>query len=82
MKRTLAKRKLIVQKYSTHNSHASAHAALMSDLSHADPSPPAPLDVPTLECTDVYDDGEVSISFCPVAFSSFLTPAVASQHSW
>jgi hypothetical protein len=56
LKWTLAKRKLIVQKYG-HISRASAHAALLSYLSHADASPPAPLDFPTFEeCTDVYDD--------------------------
>jgi hypothetical protein len=57
LKWTLAKRKLIVQKYGTRNSKASKHAALLSDLSNADPSPPAPLDVYTLEeCADVYYD--------------------------
>jgi hypothetical protein len=57
LKWTLAKRNLIVQKYGTANINASAHAALMSDISHVDPSPPAALDVPTLEeCTDFYDD--------------------------
>jgi hypothetical protein len=56
LKWTLAKRKLIVQKYGQTN-HASAHAALLSDLSHADASPPALLDVPTLEeCTDVDEE--------------------------
>jgi hypothetical protein len=67
---TLAKRKLIVQKYS---STTSAHDTLLSDLSHADTSPPAPLDIPTLkECTDVYDDTEVSLSFSSAIYSSSL----------
>jgi hypothetical protein len=71
----LVKRKLIVKKYGTPSSVASAHADLMSDLSHADPSPHAPLDMPALEeCTDVYDDTKVSISFTSVAFFSSLTP--------
>jgi hypothetical protein len=74
LKWKLAKRKLIVKKYGN-SSHASARAALLSDLSHEDTSPREPLDVPTLEkCTGVYDDTEVSLSFSSVAFSSSLTP--------
>jgi hypothetical protein len=74
MKWTLAKPKLIVHKYG-HNNIAPARAALLSDLSHADTFPHAPLDVPTVEeCTDVYDDTKVSLSFSSVAFTSSLTP--------
>jgi hypothetical protein len=70
LKRTLAKRKMIVQKYGTLGGSASAHAALQSDVltneSHS---------LPTLEdCTDEYDDTEVSVPFSFVAFSSSITP--------
>jgi hypothetical protein len=57
LERTLAKRKMIVQKYGTLGGSASAHAALLSDVptneSHC---------LPALEdCTDEYDDTEVSV---------------------
>jgi hypothetical protein len=69
LKWTLAKLKMIVQKYGTSGGHACAHVALLSDV---------PADyassLPTLEdCTDEYDDIEVSVYFNYVAFSSSLT---------
>jgi hypothetical protein len=71
MKWKLAKRKLIVHVYGTHNNTAPMHDALLSDISLADVAPPAPLDLPTLEeGTDVYDDREASLPFNFVAFSS------------
>jgi hypothetical protein len=65
---TLAKRKMIVQKYGTPGGSTSTHVALLSD---------APTDdhdvLPTLEdCRDEYDDTEVSVPFSSVAFSSSL----------
>jgi hypothetical protein len=57
LKWSFAKRKTIVKKYGTYGSFASAHTALLSDV---------PIDdhdvQPTLEeCTDEYDDTEVSV---------------------
>jgi hypothetical protein len=73
---------LIVQKHG-HTNTASAHAALLSDLSHADTSPLAALDVPTLEeCTDVYDDIGASLSFNSFAFISSLTPGRDLSNIW
>jgi hypothetical protein len=69
------KRKLIVHKYGTHSNIAPAHAALKSDLSHANAAPPTSPDLQTLEeCTDIYDDTEVSLPFSSVALSSFPHP--------
>jgi hypothetical protein len=68
---TLAKRKIIIQKYDTPGDFATAHAALLSDVTAADDHD----GMPTLEdCTDEYDDIEVSVPFNYVAFSSSLTP--------
>jgi hypothetical protein len=66
---TLAKRKMIVQKYGTPGGSASTNAALLSDV---------PIDesdsLPTLEdCTDEYDDTEVSVTFSSVVLSSSIT---------
>jgi hypothetical protein len=68
LKWTLAKRKMTIHKYGTPRGHALAHAALLSDV------PTNDLEVmPTLEeCTDEYDDNEVSVPFSSVAFSSSL----------
>jgi hypothetical protein len=77
LKWTLAKRKMIVQKYGTPGGSASTHATLLSDV---------PIDdwdnLPTLEvCMDDYDDTEVSVPFNSVAFSSSITPGRdLSQH--
>jgi hypothetical protein len=69
LKWTLAKRKMIVHKYGTPGGSACAHAALLSDIS-ADETD----SLPTLEeCTDKYDDAEVSVRFSFVAFSSSIT---------
>jgi hypothetical protein len=55
---------MIVQKYGSLGGSASAHAALMSDV----PADDADV-MPTLEdCTDEYDDTEVSVPFSFVAF--------------
>jgi hypothetical protein len=66
---TLAKRKmLIIQKYGTLGGSASAHAAMQRDV----PADDADI-MPTLEdCTDEYDDTEVSVPSNYVAFSSSL----------
>jgi hypothetical protein len=62
---TLAKRKMIVQKYG-----ALAHAVLLSDVPADDTD-----SLPTLEdCTDEYDDTEVRVHFSSVTFSSSLIP--------
>jgi hypothetical protein len=56
LKWTLAKRKMIVQKYGTPGSHASACIVVLSDVSHDDTHATASEDMPTLEeCTDAYD---------------------------
>jgi hypothetical protein len=62
---------MIIQKYGAPGGSHSAHAALLSDVPAADDSD----SFPTLEeCTDEYDDTEVSVPFSYVAFSSSLTP--------
>jgi hypothetical protein len=68
---------MIIQKYGTICGYASPHAALMSDVTANDTD-----GLPTLEeCTDEYDDTEVSVPFSLVAFSSSLTPGRdLSQH--
>jgi hypothetical protein len=68
---TLAKRKMIIQKYGAPSGSHSAHAAMPSDVPADDSE-----SFPTLEeCTDEYDDTEVSVPFSSVAFSSSLTPS-------
>jgi hypothetical protein len=70
LKWTLAKRKMIVQKYGTPTGSSSAHTALLSDGPLVDPDT-----MPTLEdCTDEFDDCEVRVPFTSVAFSSFIAP--------
>jgi hypothetical protein len=69
LKWTLAKWKMIVQKYGTLGGSASAHASLLSDVL-ADETD----SLPTLEdCTDEYDETKVSVPFNSVAFSSSIT---------
>jgi hypothetical protein len=59
MKWTLAKRKMIIQKYGTPGGTAPAHVALLSDVPTNDHEI-----MPTLEeCTNEYDDSEVSVPF-------------------
>jgi hypothetical protein len=78
LKWTLAKRKMIVKKYGTHGGSASAHAALLSDV----PADDAGI-LPTLEdCTDEYDDTEVSVPFSSVAFSFSITHGRDLSQSW
>jgi hypothetical protein len=61
---------MITYKYGPPSGSHSAHAALLSDTPADDSD-----SLPTLEeCTDEYDDTEVSVSLCSVAFSSSLTP--------
>jgi hypothetical protein len=67
---TLAKWKMIIHKYGAPYGSASAHAALLSDVTADDTE-----SLPTLEdCTYEYDDTEVSVPLSSVAFSSSLTP--------
>jgi hypothetical protein len=75
---TLAKRKLIIQKYGTPGGSHSVHAVVLSDVPADDST-----SLPTLEeCTDEYDDTEASVPFNSVAFSSSLTPARNLSHHW
>jgi hypothetical protein len=61
---------MIIQKYNAPSGSHYAHAALLSDLPADDSA-----SLPTLEeCTDEYDDTEVSVPSSSVTFSSFLTP--------
>jgi hypothetical protein len=75
---TLAKWKMIVHKHGTPGGSASTHAALLSDV---------PIDesdgLPTLEdCTDEYDDTEVSVPFSYVAFSSSIAHGRDLSQHW
>jgi hypothetical protein len=75
MRWTFANRKMIIQKYGARGGSHLAHAALLSDVPADDSD-----SLPTLEeCTDKYDDTEVSVPFIYVAFYSSLTRAVASH---
>jgi hypothetical protein len=78
LKWTVAKRKMIIQTYGTHGGFASAHAAMLSDVSTDD------LDaMPTLEeCTDEYDDTEVSVPFSSLALSSSLAHGRDLSQFW
>jgi hypothetical protein len=72
LKWILAKRNMIIQKYGTPCGSASAHAALLSDVSTDDLE----------ECTNEYDDTEVSVPFSSVAFSSSLAPGRDLSQFW
>jgi hypothetical protein len=73
MKKSAAKRKLIIQKYGTLGIAPPPHTAHLSDIPQ-DNSHDTP-DAPTLEdCIDEYDDTEVSVPFAFVAFSSSFSP--------
>jgi hypothetical protein len=75
---TLAKRKLIIQKYGAPGGSNYAHAAVLSDVPADDSD-----SLPTLEeCTDAHDDTEVSVPFSSVAFSSSLTPGRNLSQFW
>jgi hypothetical protein len=75
---TPAKCKVVIQKYGTPSSSASAHAALLSDVTANDTD-----SMPTLEdCRVEYDDTEVSVPFNIVAFSSSLTPGRDLSQLW
>jgi hypothetical protein len=75
---TLAKRKMIIQKYGAHGGSHSAHAALLSDFPVDDSD-----SLPVLEeCTDEYNDNEVSVPSSSVAFSSSLTHGRNLSHLW
>jgi hypothetical protein len=70
---------MIVQKYGTPGGSATAHAALLNDVTAADDTD----GMPTLEdCTDEYDDTEVSVPFSSVAFSSSLLPGCDLSLLW
>jgi hypothetical protein len=74
---------MIVHKNGTPGSTASAHDALLSDVSHDDPHATASEDMLTLEkCTDVQDDPEISVSFRSFAFSSSLNPGRDLSSFW
>jgi hypothetical protein len=78
---TIAKRKMITHKYGTHASSAFAHATLRSDVTDVTADDTDSL--PTLEdCTDEYDDTEVSVPFSSVAFSPSLTPGRDLSQFW
>jgi hypothetical protein len=77
LKWTLAKRKMIVQKYGTPGGSASAHGALRSEPTDESDNLPALED-----CTDEYDDTEVSVPFSYVAFSSSITTGRYLSHYW
>jgi hypothetical protein len=75
---TLAKRKMIIQKYGAPDGYAFAHGALLSEVTADDPA-----GLPTLEdCTEEYDDTEVSVPFSSIAFSSSLTPGRDLSQFW
>jgi hypothetical protein len=83
LKWNLAKRKMTVRKYGAPGGPISAHAAMLSDV----PADDAPADdadsLPTLEdCADDCDDGEVSVPFSSMAFSSSLTRGRNLSHFW
>jgi hypothetical protein len=78
LKWTLAKRKMIVQKYGLPGGSASTHAALLSDVTADDAD-----SLPTLEdCTIEYDDTEVNVPFNSVAFSSSFTHGRDLSQFW
>jgi hypothetical protein len=75
---TLAKRKMIIQKYGAPGGSHFAHAAMLSDVPADDSD-----SLPTLEeCTDEYDDNEVSVPFNSVAFSSSLAVGRNLSQFW
>jgi hypothetical protein len=82
LKRTLAKRKMKVQKYGAPSGHTS-HNALMSDMHESDTDGDArgagPLE---MECTDEYDDTEVSATFCSIAFCASTPPGRDLSQLW
>jgi hypothetical protein len=64
----LVELKMILKKYSALGSFAYVHTALLSDVPTYDPDV-----LPILEeCTDEYDDIEVSVPFTSIAFSSSI----------
>jgi hypothetical protein len=75
---TLGKRKMITRKYGTPGGFPSAHAAMLSDVPADDAD-----SLPTLEdCTNEYDDTDVSVLVTSVAFSSPLTPGRDLSQIW
>jgi hypothetical protein len=78
MRWTRAKRKLIIQKYGTPGGSASAHAALLNDVTADDTDGLLTLE----DCTDDYDDTEASVPFSSVAFISSLTPGRDLSKLW
>jgi hypothetical protein len=78
LKWTLAKRKMIVQKYGSRGGSALAHTALLRDVPTNDTDAmPTPED-----CTNEYDDTEVSVYLSSVAFSSSLAPGHDLSQFW
>jgi hypothetical protein len=78
LKWTLAKWKIIVQKYGTTCGFASAHVALLSDVPTDDLGVLPTLDDYTYE----YDDTEVSVPLSSVAFSSSLAHGRDLSQFW
>jgi hypothetical protein len=79
LKWTMAKRKLIIQKYGTHVvGSASTHVAMLSDvLTDVHDT------LPTLEeSTEEFNDIEVSLPFTSVAFSSSIAPGRDLSQFW
>jgi hypothetical protein len=69
---------MIIKKYGTLGGNASAYAAVLSDV----PTDGTEI-MPTLEeCTDEYDDTEVSVPFSSVVFSSSLSPNRDLSQFW
>jgi hypothetical protein len=69
---------MIIQMYGTRGGSAYAHAALLSNVTTDDID-----SLPTFEdCTDEYDDTEMSVPFSFVAFSSSLKPGRDFSPFW
>jgi hypothetical protein len=64
--------------YGTPGGSASAHTAVMSDV----PADDADALVTLEDCTDEYDDTELSVPFSSVAFSSSLAPSRDLWRFW
>jgi hypothetical protein len=74
LKWTLAKRRMIVQKYGTPSEHAS-HNARLSDVHQSDADIDATGAGPSeMECTYEYDDIEASGTFSSVPLSASTPP--------
>jgi hypothetical protein len=69
---------MIIKKYGAPRGYTFAHAAILSDVPAEDTD-----SLPTLEdCTDEYDDTEVSVPFSSFAKSFSLTPGRDLSYVW